>query len=118
MLWFIEFWWIFFNFDFLIKIAYSSTAEIVSKFTREYSEIINSLENLKIGDCACLEEGLNKVSDIVIDEWACYTNVQVLLITNDIDNLHYGSVKNVCKRLKENRILLKEYYLSNGKCLI
>lgn len=102
------------SYEYVALIAYSSTAEIVSKFTREYTKIFDSLDKLKIGDCACIEEGLNKVSDIVVDEWACYTNIQVLLITNDIDNLHYGSVKNVCNRLKDNKVLLKDYYLSNG----
>jgi hypothetical protein len=69
---------------------------------------------LPIGDCACLEEGLNKVNDMVVDEWNCFTNIQVILITDNQDNFHYGSVKNLCNRLKENKLLLAEYYLSNG----
>jgi hypothetical protein len=39
----------------------------VSEFTRDYSKIEENLENLQIGDSSFLEEGLNKVSDLVID---------------------------------------------------
>ena len=48
-------------------------------------------------------------------EWACFTNIQVLLITDNLDSLSYNSsIRYMCLRLKENRTLLKEYYLSNG----
>lgn len=53
-------------------------------------------------------------SNLVIDEWGCSTNVQILLITDNVDTLHSNSVKNICFRLKENRVLLKDYYLSSG----
>lgn len=55
------------------------------------------------------------MSDLVIEEWACFTNIQILLITDNLDSLsHSNSVRNLCARLKDNRTLLKEYYLSNG----
>lgn len=95
--------------------TFSSTAQVVTDFTREHDKITKALESIRIGDCARLEEGLNKVSDLVIGEWACFTNVEVLLLTDDQDSLHYGSLKNMCARLRENQLILKDYYLSNGK---
>lgn len=69
---------------------------------------------MKIGDCSFLEEGLNKVSDLVIDEWACFTNVQILLITDSVDNMYNNSIKSLCTKLKENRTVLKDFYITNG----
>lgn len=103
------------KFEYLALVAYSSTAQVVSEFTRDYSKLIESLKQLRTGDASCLEEGLNKVSDLVIEEWACFTSIQVLLITDDLDSLSYSnSIRQLCSRLKENRLLLKEYYLTNG----
>ena len=58
--------------------------------------------------------GLDAVSDIVVEEWAFLTNVQILLLTDNIDNLHSSSIKNLCIKLKENQTILKEFYAFNG----
>ena len=95
-------------------VAFSSTAQIVSDFTRDYEQIFASLKSLQIGDCACLDVGLNAVSDLVIEEWSCFTNVQILLITDCTDNLHTNSIKNIIYKLQENRSILKDFYAYNG----
>ena len=50
----------------LKQVSYSSTAQIVSEFTRDYEKLLDALKSLKNGDSACLEEGLNKISDLEI----------------------------------------------------
>ena len=100
--------------EYLAVVSYSATVTVISEFTTNYNKILTSLEALRPGTSACLEQGLNKVSDLVIDEWACFTNIQVLLITDSLDSLHDDSVKSVCSRLKENKVLLRDFYLSNG----
>ena len=100
--------WIFF------KVAFSSSAQIVTRFTRDYDKILNGLKNLPIGDLSCIEVGLDAVSDIVVEEWAYLTNIQILLITDNRDNIHASAIKNVCFKLKENQNILKEFYSFNG----
>lgn len=58
--------------------------------------------------------GLDAVSDIIIEEWAYLTSVQILLITDSTDNVHASSIKNLCLKLQENRKILKEFYAYNG----
>ncbi len=98
----------------LALVAYSSTAQILSDFTTDYAKISDSVANLVPGDIACLEEGLNKVSDLVINEFACFTNIHILLITNDSEQLHANSVKTICQRLRDNQQILKDHCLANG----
>jgi hypothetical protein len=98
-----------------LKVAYSSIAEVICEFTRDYSKILDSLASLKIGDYAHLEEGLNKVSSLVIDEWAGFTNVQIILITSEFDNLRSAnSIRTLCSRLRDNKKLLSSIFLSTG----
>ena len=94
--------------------AFASTGQVVCEFTRDYSQIVPKLSSLQVGDCFCLEEGLDSVSDLVFQQSNNLTNIQVLLITDSVDNLHQSSVKNLCSRLKDNLNLLKEYYLTMG----
>jgi hypothetical protein len=84
------------------------------QFTNNYKEIETCLENLKAGDCSNLEEVFNAASDLVVDEYANFFNIQVLLLTDNLDNLYGNTVKQFCKKLKDNRSILKEYYLSLG----
>lgn len=72
------------------------------------------MENLKAGDCSNLEEVLNAASDLVVDEYASFFNVQMLLLTDNLDNLYGNTTKQFCTKLKDNRSILKEYYLSLG----
>lgn len=102
------------KFEYFALVAYSSTAQVVSEFTRDQAKFFEQLDTLKIGDVGYLDVGLNAVNDLVIDEWACFSNIQVLLITNNVDNLRSNSVKTIATRLKENKAILGEYFLSNG----
>jgi hypothetical protein len=94
--------------------TFSSNAIIHSEFTRDYSKITNTLDEIQVGDFSNIENALNAASDLIIDEWACFTNVHVLLITDQTDNLNDYSVHSLCKKLTENCVLLKEYYFSIG----
>jgi hypothetical protein len=94
--------------------TFSSNVTINSEFTRDYSKIVDSLDAIQVGDFSNVESALNAASDLIIDEWACFTNVHVLLITDQTDNLNEYSVQSLCKKLKENRVMLKEYYFSIG----
>jgi len=98
----------------LALVAYSSTAQVLSQFTRDYEKIKESLTCLPVGDTACLEEGCNKVSDLVIAEFACFTNIHILLITDDTEQLESFSVKNMCQKIKEHKKILKNHYFTNG----
>lgn len=102
------------KFEYFALVAYSSTAQVVSEFTRDQAKFFEQLDAVKIGDVGYLDVGLNAVNDLVIDEWACFSNIQVLLITNNVDNLRSNSVKTIATRLKENKAILSEYFLSNG----
>ena len=102
------------KFEYFALVAYSSTAQVVSEFTRDQAKFLEQLDAVKIGDVGYLDVGLNAVNDLVIDEWACFSNIQVLLITNNVDNLRSNSVKTIATRLKENKAILSEYFLSNG----
>ena len=102
------------KFEYFALVAYSSTAHVVSEFTRDQAKFFEQLDAVKIGDVGYLDVGLNAVNDLVIDEWACFSNIQVLLITNNVDNLRSNSVKTIATRLKENKAILSEYFLSNG----
>ena len=86
----------------------------MTNFTRDYDKLLNALKALPVGDLACPEVGLDAVSDIIIDEWAYLTSVQVLLITDTTDNVHASSIKSLCQKLQENRKILKEFYAYNG----
>ncbi len=101
-------------FLFYLKISFSSTAQILCEFTRDYDKLLKSFNDLQIGDYSSIDEALNLASNLVIDEWGCFTNIQIILITDNVDSLHSNSVKNICFRLQENRLLLKDYYLSTG----
>jgi len=86
----------------------------VTNFTRDYEKMLSALKVLPVGDLASPEVGLDAVSDIIIDEWAYLTSVQILLITDSTDNVHSNSVKNLCLKLQENNKILKEFYAYNG----
>jgi hypothetical protein len=100
--------------SFCPKVAYSSTAEVLCEFTKDHARLLDSLSTLKIGSSSCIEEGLNKVSELVIEEWAGFTNVQIILITSDVENSRTNSTKYLCDRLRENNRILKQLYLLNG----
>ena len=97
------------------KMTYSSTAELVCEFTTDYSKLIDSLEKIKIGDAAHIEEGLNKASSLIIDETAAFTLVNVVLITDEFDNLRQAqSLRRLVTKLRGNRQLMRGVYLSLG----
>jgi len=97
-----------------LKIIFSSFVEQIVQFTNDYKEIESCLENLKAGDCSNLEEVLNAASDLVVDEYASFFNVQLVLLTDNLDNLYGNTAKQLCTKLKDNRSILKEYNLSLG----
>jgi hypothetical protein len=101
-------------YEYFALVAYSSTSQVVCEFTRDQAKFCESLDGVKIGDVGYLDVGLNAVSDLVIEEWACFTNIQVLLITDNVDNLRSNSVKTLYSKLKENKVILGDYFLSNG----
>jgi hypothetical protein len=88
--------------------------EQIVQFTNNYKEIELCLDNLKAGDCSNLEDVLNAASDLVVDEYASFFNIQMLLLTDNLDNLYGNTAKQFCTKLKDNRSILKEYYLSLG----
>ncbi len=68
-----------------------------------------------MGDVSCLEEGLNKVSDLVMEEYGCFIAVEVLLITNTIETFQMeASAKQLCSRLQDNKAIMKSIYVANG----
>ncbi len=95
--------------------VFSSSAEVLCEFTRNYTKINELLNNLKPGDSSCLEEGLNKVSDLVMEEYGCFINTQIVLLTNNIEtNQRDNSIKSLCLKIKENKSIIKSLLLANG----
>lgn len=70
---------------------------------------------IKPGDASSLEEGLSKVSSLVIDDTAGFSFVQILVITDEFDNLRpTSSVRRLCEKLKHNRKLLQAAHVVTG----
>lgn len=97
-----------------LKIAFSSSAQLLVNFTRDHKKLLESLNTLQAGDSSCIEEALNKANDVVIEEWGCYTNAQIVLITDQVDSLGQYSTKAFYQKLNENKSTLKELYSSMG----
>jgi hypothetical protein len=73
------------------------------------------MNEIKAGDVSCLVEGLNKVSDLVMEEYGCFIAIEVLLITNNIETFQLdSSVKHLCSLLQENKSIMKSIYVANG----
>lgn len=69
----------------------------------------------KPGDCFNLESGLSKISEMIIDTFGCFTNIQILILTNEVvDSSHEYSIKNLYHKLKENKVILKSFLDSIG----
>lgn len=96
------------------QVTFSSTAQVVCESTRDYTKLIESLENLKVGNSCLIDEGLNKVSELAVEEWAGFTNVNIILITDDVESSRTNSVRQLCEKLKENKRILKNLYVLNG----
>lgn len=85
------------------------------EFTTDYARLLESMSTIKPGDTSSLEEGLSKVSSLVIDETAGFSLVQILLITDEFDNLRpTSSVRRLCEKLKTNRKLLQSAHVVTG----
>lgn len=73
------------------------------------------MNGIKPGDASSLEEGLSKVSSLVIDDTAGFSFVQILVITDEFDNLRpTSSVRSLCEKLKHNRKLLQAAHVVTG----
>ncbi|CAF0858358.1 unnamed protein product [Brachionus calyciflorus] len=101
--------------EFISLIAVSSTVQVLCDFTRDFTKLGESLNLLKPGDSFNLESSLTKLNDMVLDTWGCFTNISIILITDEIDNLNQEhSIKNFYLKLKENKAILKSLYDSIG----
>lgn len=98
-----------------IQVSVSSSAQLLTEFTRDFTKAKEALKLAKPGDCFNLESGLSKISEMVIETFGCFTNIQILIITNEIDNSSQEySIKNFYSKLKENKEILKNFLESIG----
>lgn len=93
----------------------SSSAQILTEFTRDFTKAKEALKLTTPGDCFNLESGLSKISEMIIDTFGCFTNIQILIFTNEVANSsHEYSIKNLYLKLKENKVILKNFLDSIG----
>lgn len=86
-------------------------------FTKDYDSIVESIKQLKPGDDSILEQGLNLVSDLVIEEYGCFIVIDIILITNDVESIQYDqTVESLYKKLSVNQQILKDFHQANGIC--
>ncbi|RMZ94295.1 von Willebrand factor A domain-containing 9 [Brachionus plicatilis] len=103
------------KYEFISLVSVSSNAQLLTEFTRDFTKAKQSLKIGKPGDCFNLESGLSKISEMVIDTFGCFTNVQILILTNEFDNsTQEYSIKNFYSKLKENEGIVKNFLESIG----
>ena len=63
-------------------LTFSSSCDIIVPFTRDHSEIKESLEQISFGDKTDLPSAIDSVIEMIVREWGVFNPVQILLITD------------------------------------
>ncbi|RZF41439.1 hypothetical protein LSTR_LSTR000153 [Laodelphax striatellus] len=68
--------------EFVAVVAFSSTCEVISHFTRDFDQLKLKLNRLEECDKQDIESALQAINTIVLSEWGTATPCQVILITD------------------------------------
>ena len=73
-----------FPLEYIGLMSFSSTCVLINPFTREHSELRESLKLISITDRTNFHSALVSLTDVVIKEWGVFVPIQVILITDGL----------------------------------
>ena len=84
-----------FPLEYVSMMTFSSTCEVLVPFTKDHTELKESLDEIIAVDRTDLSGALQSIIDIVVKEWGVFNPMQIILVTDGILGVNKTQTDNV-----------------------